>query len=203
MSITSLADEEVARTEPDFVSARMRPVVAAHVQGLTARYAQTDTPLPAGLSEDVLPLATLAPTPKTSASTALNSLARYIPTEAVTLYVAAVGTLLGFTGSHLITPVVLYWCFAGVTPALFLLIFMGKRRGSGLSVLPKSPCQWPWWKLSACTIAFLVWALAVPGAPYISGPQGKVAVGFGAVFVSTILTLVEAILEPKGSSPSP
>ena len=53
----------------------------------------------------------------------------------------------------------------------------------------------PWWKLVASTIAFSVWALAVPNTPYLNSQSGKIVAAFGALFVSTLLTLLEPIFE--------
>ena len=63
--------------------------------------------------------------------------------------------------------------------------------------------NWPWWKLVASTIAFSVWALAIP--PLLSGDAGKVVAGFGAVLVSTMLGLIGDIVEPAPGpvQPSP
>jgi hypothetical protein len=89
----------------------------------------------------------------------------------------------------------LYWIFVVLTPLLFLLIYVGKRRSQNLSFLPPSPLQWPWWKLIAATIAFMVWALAVP--PLVSSDAGKVVAAFGALLVSTMLSLVGGVVEPS------
>ncbi len=149
------------------------------------------------LSEDLLPLAAESPTEKTKASSALDSLARYIPTEVITLYVAASSAMPALAATfEFATPETLYWIFGvGLTPLLALLIFVGKRRGAGLRALPPTVKKWPWWKLIASTVAFLVWALAVPTTPYLTGAAGKVVAAFGAVLVSTFLTLLEAIFE--------
>jgi hypothetical protein len=50
------------------------------------------------------------------------------------------------------------------------------------------------------TGAFLVSALAVPTTPYLTGAAGKVVAAFGAVLVSTNLTLLEPIFEPSRAS---
>ena len=60
--------------------------------------------------------------------------------------------------------------------------------------MPEDMKSWPWWKLIASTIAFSVWALAVP--PLIQGDAGKVVAGFGALLVSTLLGLIGNIVEP-------
>jgi hypothetical protein len=49
-------------------------------------------------------------------------------------------------------------------------------------------------RLIASTIAFAVWALAIP--PFIATDAGKVVAAFGALLVSTMLSLVAGVVEP-------
>jgi hypothetical protein len=56
--------------------------------------------------------------------------------------------------------------------------------------------------MCAATIAFLVWALAVPGNPYLAGTASAVA-GLGAMLTSSLLHLVTPIFErplPSGQT---
>jgi amino acid transporter len=123
----------------------------------------------------------------------VNVLFKYIPTESVTLYIAAVSAAPALkTQFPFITDMQMYWFFAALTPLLSLLIFAGKRRTSGLSLLP-SVAQWPWWTVVAATIAFLAWALAVPGNQLLEGEAGGAIAAFIALVTSTILSLVEPI----------
>ena len=46
----------------------------------------------------------------------------------------------------------------------------------------------------ASTIAFMVWALAVP--PLVTTDAGKIVAAFRAVLVSTVLSLVGGVVEP-------
>lgn len=124
----------------------------------------------------------------------LESLVKYIPTEAVTLYVATLSAarlmrsvIPGFD------PRTIYWAFFLVTPTLFLLVYASKRASDGLRALP-SPKQWPWWELIACTVAYAVWGLAVPGNPYVDSALVAAFAAFGAVVISTFLTLLEPIV---------
>lgn len=124
----------------------------------------------------------------------LESLVKYIPTEAVTLYVATLSAarllrsvMPGFD------PHTIYWAFFLVTPLLFLLVYASKRASDGLKPLP-APNKWPWWELIACTIAYSVWGLAVPGNPYVDSALVAAFAAFGAVVISTFLTLLEPIV---------
>jgi hypothetical protein len=72
---------------------------------------------------------------------------------------------------------------------------MGKRRNQSLARLPNSALSWPWWKLFASTVAFAVWAAAIP--PLVTSDAGKIVIAFGALFVSTLLTLLGAVVDPR------
>lgn len=127
-------------------------------------------------------------------SESLETLVKYIPTEAVTLYVATL------TAARLLRSVMpgfdprtIYWAFFLVTPLLFLLVYASKRASDGLKPLPAIKL-WPWWELVACTIAYAVWGLAVPGNPYVESALVAAFAAFGAVVISTVLTLLEPIV---------
>ena len=132
-------------------------------------------------------------TSDTGASNALSMLVKYIPTESITLYVAAIAAAPALATLRIST-IAIYWFFGILTPILTLAIYFGKRRAAKLKPIPK-PAEWPWWETIAGTIAFLVWALAVPNNPYIEGQtQGAIA-GFFAIFISTILSVFENVFK--------
>lgn len=124
---------------------------------------------------------------------ALNALTRYIPTEVVTLYIPAVSMLVGNTA---VTADTLFWVFGASTPFVLVVLYQGQRKANGekLASLP----ELPWWRMTASTIAFMVWALSVPGTAlsFLGEAKGaSILAGFGAIFVSVILNLFEPWLE--------
>jgi hypothetical protein len=124
---------------------------------------------------------------------ALNALVMYIPTEVITLYVAALSAQGALQSTFaFIDAAAILWFFVALTPLLLLLIYISKVAATG-DKLP-GPAIWPWWKMCAATIAFFVWALAVPGNPYLGGMSAAVA-GFGAMLVSTLLNVLTPIFE--------
>ncbi len=129
-----------------------------------------------------------------SATSTLSKLVKYIPTESVTLYVAAVaaGPALHSIWAWM-TPEAIYWFFGGLTPILWLLILMTKRQANKLPRLP-SLSLWLVWNLIASSIAFLVWALAVPNGPYLQGENAGVIAGFLAVFISSLLSIADPLV---------
>jgi hypothetical protein len=192
MSLASLADETIAKREPSFLRELVRPQATRCALRLGPKYKVGDLEV---FTDELLPLAASEPLEPTKPSTALDALARYIPTEVITLYVAALAAMPALRSLGVAEPVV-YWSCAALTPLVFLLILAGKRRGTGLPAFP-SIRKWPWWRLFACTLAFVVWAVAVPGGPYFVDDAGKVVAGFGAVAISTVLSLLEPVFEPN------
>jgi hypothetical protein len=193
MSLAALADDEILRT--DRANLDLAPVIDPHIQTIFSTF-KLDGGTGLTMREAVKPLAAASPIQKTPGSNALDGLVRYIPTESVTLYVAATAAMSSLTATFpSLTPYWLYWSFVGLTPILFLLIYLGKRRSQKLPALPENIRQWPWWSLIASTIAFMVWALAIP--PLVTTDAGKIVAAFGALLVSTLLSLLGAVLEPQ------
>jgi hypothetical protein len=71
------------------------------------------------------------------------------------------------------------------------------RTSSGLSFPSVKEC--PWWKTIAATVAYLVWALAIPNNPYIHTAAEQMTAGFGAAFISTVLNLIAPLFEHQGN----
>ncbi|MEO1337644.1 MAG: hypothetical protein AAFV29_18515, partial [Myxococcota bacterium] len=134
---------------------------------------------------------------------ALQSLVRFIPTETITLYIAAIAAIPIVDGAPnpAVSKIVL-WSFAGLTPVIFVLLLFGKRASSGLPTVPAFS-QWPWFKLVASTIAFIAWAIALPDSPYLTADQDKAVGAFIALFVSTMLSLLEPVLSRPTVLPAP
>ena len=134
----------------------------------------------------------------------LNALVKYIPTEIVTMYVASVSTIQSLRSAlPFFDARFLYWGFTVLTPCLLVLMYASKRATEGLPTLPKLR-EMPWWKMTASSVAFMVWALAVPGNPYIAGDGAPIVAGFGAIVISTLLSLLEPIFDrPLNASPQP
>jgi hypothetical protein len=207
MSISELANEEILRTSRRNLD--LTAVIDRHLNPVLATLGVNDGPA-AQLRTAAQPIAAASPLQKTPGSTALDGLIKYIPTESITLYLAATSAFSSWTkGSAAsggkapptLDPMYLYWGFVALTPILFLLIYLGKRHSQNLPLLPDAITDWPWWKLIASTIAFMVWALAVP--PLVDSDLGKIIVAFGALLVSTLLSLIGAVVEPPPNPPVP
>jgi len=119
-------------------------------------------------------------------------LTKYIPTETLTLYVAAMAALPAITDTFPnIKALQLYIAGAVLTPVILLLAGYGKQRAAG-STAAFRPHPWP---LFASLVAYLVWALSVPGL--LDGKNAQILAGFGAVLVSTLLSMLEPAFGPR------
>ena len=129
-------------------------------------------------------------------SSAIAGLTKYIPTETVTLYVAtlsAQGALRNTFGQF--EPAWAYWIFLGFTPVLAIILFFRQLKLN--PPLPGSTSPGiPWWAMTAGTIAFAVWALAVPQNGVLPAGSETLA-AFGALVVSTLLNLVAPLFETR------
>jgi hypothetical protein len=181
MSINSLTNVEMSRARREFASAA---AAAA---------------LPAALPADAVPLAEPATPPDNKVNNALTSLTKYIPTETITLYIAAVAATPAIEQitKQQINGRVVYVFFAILTPALLLLVLASKR--SAEKIQPKLPQPLPWWKMAAAFIAFAVWALSVPNNPFTQGnDMAAVVAAFAAIFISLFLSLFDPIFDGGG-----
>jgi hypothetical protein len=131
----------------------------------------------------------------TEVKSALTKIARFIPTETVTIYLGAISaaTALQTTFSWL-SPALIYWA-SGIflTPLIFFLIVATERARAK----QKFFINFPYWKLIAAILGFLIWALAVPGNPYIVSDIAKVATAFLALVTSVILDLIDQLYDAR------
>ncbi|MCK6624819.1 MAG: hypothetical protein L6R45_06545 [Anaerolineae bacterium] len=129
-----------------------------------------------------------------SANSAITKLVKYIPTESVTLYVAAIAAAPSLNSVWpWITTEGIYWFFAVLTPVLWLVILMSKRKAENL---PPRPVVSGWlvWNMVASFVAFVVWALAVPSGPYLQHDGEGVVAGFLALVISSLLSMADPLV---------
>ena len=179
MSINRMTNEalkEAWKTEPPPRVQRMTRGIGGYADG----------GLPPSLSRE-------AAAQSNDISNTLDMLIRYIPTEAITLYVAALAAVPvirpAVAAYH---PLNIYNSFLILTPLLVLVVYASKRATEGMRPLPGLK-QWPWWEMVASFIAFAAWGLAVPGNPYANSAPGAAAAGLAVILVSTLLTYLEPI----------
>lgn len=190
MSINRLVNEELARRKMDNGSGSDTIVRHTSVpsRGLT------ELSLPGGMRASGKNIQSQ------ELDKALNIFTKYIPTEVITLYIAALAAYPAlFTIRSSVNLAPIYWGFVVITPVLVWLLFLSKAAtiGEDVKQLFSHPKRWPWWQMFAATIAFIVWALAVPNNPYIKSEVSAVVSGFGAIIVSTGLNVLEPICRRK------
>lgn len=120
-----------------------------------------------------------------------DALTRYIPTETITIFVAAAGAIGAIQD---VWPGVSAWALyigcAVLTPLIFWAVAYGRHHQAN----DAKPFTFAVWEPVAATIAFLVWALSVP--PLLSTPSQHTLAAVGAVLVSALLSLLEPIFSP-------
>ncbi len=143
-----------------------------------------------------LSLNTLSEQPEMAAATpnnthrALDALSKFIPIELLAPYVAALSLIQAKEVKWEASTV--YWCFIIATPIAFLL-FHFARIAMAEKWPPKMNALLLAWKAIAATVAFAVWAIAVP-TNSLQSVVGPAFAGFLAILISPILTAIDAIM---------
>lgn len=152
------------------------------------------------------------PATQSPATSALKAIATYIPTEIITLYVAALAALSGSNPDAPAAPpdvaqtggsvaasadLVTFWVFVALTPLIVWLVYAAKVRNAGKG-LPANPASWPWWEMISATVAFAVWAYAMPNSVFTRFAWYTAALGAVVVLVvSTLLGLIAPLVQRR------
>jgi hypothetical protein len=145
-----------------------------------------------------------APTPPPAATTAIDRLVEFLPMETVTIFWLAVpaAALLASEaadGKSVNHPTGYDWAVylvsVTLTPVLLLLKFLSEAKRGADGKLPRR-ADWPWWKMGAATAAFALWALAVPGNPFMTTPGQLMLMWAVAAVVTVVLGFVDKIFFP-------
>ena len=133
-----------------------------------------------------------APVAQPDGDDRFDLLTKYIPTETITLFVAAMAAQKPLAASIPgVNPTTLYVAGAVLTPVALLVATLGKQRLAGVKGTLHP------WPFIASLIAYLIWALSVPGM--VSGDDGRLAAAFGALLVATVLSWGDALFAPVGA----
>ncbi|HZZ82605.1 MAG TPA: hypothetical protein VFE62_29170 [Gemmataceae bacterium] len=150
-----------------------------------------------------------------AAAEALNRLVEYLPIETVAVFwlavpaaallageaeiakVQAVGVAVGPTAvDHpSVYDWIVFFSVLAATPILLLLQFLSQVQRDVNGKLPGWR-NWPWWRMLASTLAFGLWAMAVPGNPFLTSPGRLMAVWAIAAVGTAILGYLDKILRP-------
>lgn len=129
--------------------------------------------------------------------TALEQLTQYIPTETVTLFIAAVSA---WTALHQeeawlwLGPWGLIGAFTVLTPIMFWIAALATfaEHKKAKKIPEDATFSPPFFDMVAATIAFFVWSLAVPGL-FDGAAVLQVLAAFAAVLVSWLLSKAASI----------
>jgi hypothetical protein len=189
MSVGSMANVAVARRDDD----------------LGSKDAAGD-PSPPTTVEEVAEAAGGQRATANAATSTLTSIATYIPTEVIGLYLAAlaavragvnpqrvsaataedIGTL-NMPSDGEVTVAIL---FTVCTPLIVWLVYAAKVRAGG-GAPPLSPRIWPRWEMFAATVGFVAWSFSLPDSPFARFSWYNVAwATFVVLAVSTGLGLI-------------
>lgn len=127
-------------------------------------------------------------------------LSGYIPTEIISLYLPAVGVVTALDGLHVLANTkTAYWAFVALTPVISLVIYLRKRAVAGMKIWPLGG-EFPSWEMTAATLVFAAWGLAIPENPDINSPALSVVSGFVALVTWTLLSVVEPFFKKMAAA---
>ncbi|UPZ28475.1 hypothetical protein MUK60_11985 [Streptomyces sp. LRE541] len=125
----------------------------------------------------------------------------YIPTEIVTIYVAAVSALHSPSSGPGNGQWVLMWVTLALTPVVTWISYALKMRADG-GPLPRSARLWPWPEMVVASVAFLLWAFSLPSSPFETLDWYRPGLSaFALLAGTTLIGLVMALLRPVQGLP--
>lgn len=176
MSVSSMANHAVARRFP-----ASREAQAVRPRALAA------------------PGEEVKATPQDKVTQALEVVTAYIPTEILTLYVATIAAIQGDKASSALAPWAAFLVFLVATPVVVWLIYAAKFRAQS-DHLPWKPADWPKWEMVAGIVAYLAWALALPGNPFMEfGWYSSSLAGIAVMATAALLGLLTPIVHPEAA----
>src|SRR5215203_4035698 len=109
------------------------------------------------------------PEAQSAITSALETIMTYIPGEIVTTYVAVVAVLPpvtdGVSTGASVTAWVVFFVFLALTPIVSWLIYAAKAVNAN-EPPPWAIANWPKWEMTAATVAYVIWAAALPDNPF-------------------------------------
>jgi hypothetical protein len=184
MSINSIVNAAAAR-RPDMVPVGVVPSTYSEIAlaASTAPTNDTSGSVPVGGTPAAPPVDTM-----------IHVIFGYIPTEILTLYVAALAALQ--QGEQVTSGAwIAFWVSLFSTPIIVWLLLAAKLKGLK-QPLPLKFGTWPLWEMCAATIAYTAWAFALPHSPFTAYTWYSSAVSsFAVLVVSTFLGLLAPLFQ--------
>jgi hypothetical protein len=134
---------------------------------------------------------------------ALGTLVAYFPTEINVLYTAVVAAVSAAADAQLTTQWVAFSIVLVLTPVAVWFVYATRVRSSG-KPLPISVRTWPVAEMITATVAFTIWAGALPGSPLQHIPGYTAAVAGVVVLAGTaVLGWIASLLQrPINAGPA-
>lgn len=143
-------------------------------------------------------LAADGPAPSADKADPFDQLTRYLPTETITLFGAAIIACapVQHIGYWWLKPWTIYCVFAVLTPVFLLaLTYIKQREAEAAAGAPPAPFKPHPWPPIAALVAFLVWALSIQELVTTATlKEWGGLIAFGALSVSTVLSLIDKII---------
>jgi hypothetical protein len=140
---------------------------------------------------------------KDSTKGSIDALTKYIPTETLTLYIATVSALPAIDNlfQEPIDGFYLYMILIGIfsllTIVFVILIYAGKYNKTHKDIWwPPKSSEIPVWSLISATLAFIVWAVAIPNSLYELSSSWGVIASLLALFTSISLPRLQEAFFP-------
>jgi len=130
----------------------------------------------------------------------LRTVATYIPSEAVALYLFVLGLLTSFTNSADNLTILRWICFAiGVVAAvgLVFLTFKPGEADTAAGVARRKRAQ----LIGFSLVAFIAYSIATPGGPFIGTALGLSLTTWGAVVVAILAVFMPIVAQKWGLRP--
>jgi hypothetical protein len=170
---------------------RMSELATSRVLGTSLSTGAPAAPAPqsVGLSQGSMILA------------AMSSIVSYIPIEIVTVYVAVSAAISEPASPCRTGQWVSFWVFLALTPITLWALYAARLRASGAS-LQLDPTRWPWPELIASTVAYALWAFALPGTPFAGLSWYRPGLAGAVLLVGTLVLGLGAPLFARASATS-
>lgn len=150
-------------------------------------------------SREIAEAASGSSAPGNPVTDTLAVIAMYIPTEVLTVYVAALAAVQNPAPENPSSYAVwiTFGIFGVATPIIIWLVYAAKIKSAG-KPLPVAFAQWPLWEMSAGTLAFIAWSISLPSAPFLEylGIPGTLA-----TVILLITTTLLGLLAPLFQNP--
>jgi hypothetical protein len=145
----------------------------------------------------------------------LSVIANYIPTEILSVYVAALSLIAqadlsssktGGTLANGLETIKLVTFFIGLalTPIVVWCAFAVKIKAAG-GEMPLNPISWPWWSIFAATLSFAIWAVALPSsgmADHYLGGYGNLLAGILVLVAGAMLSMFQPLFSASAPDQS-